>query len=70
MHMVSRSRAGGTHAGPSTVPYVDKVKSVKTTRGFPTEVSDMARNMKIELLTFSLYCISRKTVDTDYTYYS
>jgi prenyltransferase beta subunit len=30
----------------------------------------MARNMKIELLTFSLYCISRKTVDTEYTYYS
>ena len=29
MHMVSRRRAGGTHAGPSTVPYVDKVKSVK-----------------------------------------
>jgi prenyltransferase beta subunit len=22
------------------------------------------------LLTFSLYCISRKTVDTEYTYYS
>jgi hypothetical protein len=28
----------------------------------------MARNMKMELLT--LYCISRKTVDTEYTYYS
>jgi hypothetical protein len=30
----------------------------------------MARNMKMELLTFSLYCISRKTMDTEYTYYS
>jgi hypothetical protein len=35
--------------------HVDKVKSVKKNHGgFPTEVSDMARNMKIELLTFSL----------------
>jgi hypothetical protein len=34
-----------------TVPYVDKVKKHG---GFPTEVSDMARNMKMELLTFSL----------------
>jgi hypothetical protein len=34
--------------------YVDKVKSVKKKHGgFPTEVSDMARNMKIETLTFS-----------------
>jgi hypothetical protein len=54
----------------TTVPYVDKVKSVKKTGGFPIEVRDMARNMKMELLTFSLYCISRKTVDTEYTYYS
>jgi hypothetical protein len=30
----------------------------------------MARNMKMELLTFSLYCIRQKTVDTEYTYYS
>ena len=53
------------------MPYVAKVKSVKKNHGgFPTEVSDMARNMKVELFTFSLYCISRKTVDTDYTYYS
>jgi hypothetical protein len=37
-----------------TVPYVDKVKNVKKHGGFPTEVSDMARNMKMELLTFSL----------------
>jgi hypothetical protein len=36
----------------------------------PTEVSDMARNMKSELFTFSLYCISRKTVNTEYMYYS
>jgi hypothetical protein len=33
------------------VPYVDKVKSLKKHGGFPTEVSDMARNMKMELLT-------------------
>jgi hypothetical protein len=49
---------------------MDFGKKCKKTRGFPTEVSDMARNMKMELLTFSLYCISRKTVDTEYTYYS
>jgi hypothetical protein len=30
------------------VPYVDKVKSVKKHGGFPTEVSDMARNMKMD----------------------
>jgi hypothetical protein len=41
------------------VPYVDKVKSVKI-RGFPTEVSDMARNMKMELLTFSLILFQSK----------
>jgi hypothetical protein len=35
------------------VPYVDKVESVKKHGAFPIEVSDMARNMKIELLTFS-----------------
>jgi hypothetical protein len=29
-------------------------KKCKKHRGFPTEVSDMARNMKMELLTFSL----------------
>ena len=121
------------------MPYVDKVKSVKKHWGFPTKVSDMARNMKMELHTFSpilyqskrcghrihvlfmmydvywycqmkkkrmimkilkkewfiwkfekrgdsrekggggneihapsalLYCISRKNVDTEYTYYS
>ena len=54
------------------MPYVDKVKSVKKHGGFPTEVSDMARNMKMELLTFSLYCtyISLETVDIEYTYYS
>ena len=38
----------------TTVPYVDKVKSVKKHGGFPTEVSDMARNMKMELLTVEL----------------
>ena len=30
-----------------TVPYVEKVISVKNTGDFPTEVSDMARNMKM-----------------------
>ena len=45
-------------------------KKCKKHGGFPTEVSDMAQIMKIELLTFSLYCFSQKTVDTEYTYYS
>jgi hypothetical protein len=46
-------------------------KKCKNHGSFPTEVSDMARNMKIELLTFSLALLmSRKTVDTEYTYYS
>ena len=43
-----------------TVPYVDKVKGVKKHRGFPTEVSDMARNMKMELLTFYLILYQSK----------
>ena len=43
-----------------TVPYVDKVKSVKNTGDFPTEVSDMARNMKMELFTFSLILYQSK----------
>jgi hypothetical protein len=47
-----------------------QVKLHHLRRKCKNEVSDMARNMKIELLTFSLYCISRKTVDTEYTYYS
>jgi hypothetical protein len=34
------------------------------------EVSDMARNMKMELFTFSLILYQSKTVDTEYTYYS
>ena len=42
------------------MPYVAKVKSVKTHGGFPTDVSDMARNMKIELLTFSLILYQSK----------
>jgi hypothetical protein len=46
--------------GDTTVPYVDKVKSVKKHGGFPTEVSDMARNMKMELLTFSLILYQSK----------
>jgi hypothetical protein len=33
------------------VPYVDKVKSVKKHWGFPTEVSDMARNMSLSFHT-------------------
>jgi hypothetical protein len=33
------------------------------------EVSDMARNMKMELFTFSLILYQSKTVDTEYTYY-
>jgi hypothetical protein len=54
-----------------TVPYVDKVKSAKKTRGFPNRGERYgAKYEKFELLTFSLYCISRKTVDTEYTYYS
>jgi EamA domain-containing membrane protein RarD len=50
--------------------WTQNTRNVKKPGGFPTEVSDMARNMKMEFLTFSLYCISRKTVDTKYTYYS
>jgi hypothetical protein len=38
----------------------DKVKSVKKHGGFPTEVSDMARNMKMELLSFSLILYQSK----------
>jgi hypothetical protein len=39
----------------------NKVKSVKKNHGgFPTEVSDMARNMKMELLTFSLILYQSK----------
>jgi hypothetical protein len=44
----------------TTVPYVDKVKSVKKHWGFPTKVSDMARNMKMELHTFSLILYQSK----------
>jgi hypothetical protein len=51
-------------------PICRQGKKCKKLGDFPTEVSDMARNMKIELLTFSLFCISRKTVDTYYPYYS
>jgi hypothetical protein len=39
---------------------VDKVKSVKKYGSLPTEVSDMARNMEIELLTFSLILYQSK----------
>jgi hypothetical protein len=45
-------------------------KKCKKHGGFPTEVSDMARNMKWSCLPSLLYCISRKTVDTEYTDHS
>ena len=46
------------------MPYVDKVKSVKKNHGgFPTEVSEMTRNMQIELLTFSLILYQLKNCE-------
>ena len=44
----------------ATVPCVDKVKGVKRRGGFPTEVSDMARSMKVGLLAFSLVLYQSK----------
>ena len=50
-----------------TVPYVDKVKSVKKTWGFPTEVSDMARNMKTWVASLLSYTESVEKLWTQNT---
>ena len=51
-------------------PYVDKVKSVKNTGVFQPRWAIWREIWKWSCLPSILYCISRKTVDTEYTYYS
>ena len=52
-----------------TVPYVDKVKSVKNRRVSQPRWAIWREIWKWSCLPSLLYCISRKTVDTEYTYY-
>ena len=52
------------------MPYVDKVKSVKNTGVSQPRWAIWREIWKWSCLPSLLYCISRKTVDTEYTYYS
>jgi hypothetical protein len=53
------------------VPYVDKVKSVKKNTGVSQpRWAIWCEIWKLSYLPSLLYCISRKTVDTEYTYFS
>ena len=52
------------------MPYVDKVKSVKNTGVSQPRWAIWREIWKWSCLPSILYCISRKTVDTEYTYYS
>ena len=52
------------------MPYVDKVKSVKNTGVSQTRWAIWREIWKWSCLPSLLYCISRNTVDTEYTYYS
>ena len=52
------------------MPYVDKVKSVKNTGVSQPRWAKWHEIWKWSCLPPLLYCIGRKTVDTEYTYYS
>jgi hypothetical protein len=52
------------------MPYVDKVKSVKNTGVSQSRWAIWHEIWKWSCLPSLLYCISRKTVDPEYTYYS
>ena len=52
------------------MPYVDKVKSVKNTGVSQPRWAIWREIWKWSCLPSILYCISRKTMDTKYTYYS
>ena len=52
------------------MPYVDKVKSVKKHGVSHPRWAIWREIWKWSCLPSLLYCISRKTVDTEYTYYS
>jgi len=52
------------------VPYVDKVKSVKNTGVSQPRWAIWREIWKWSCIPSLLYCISRKNVDTEYTYYS
>ena len=52
------------------MPYVDKVESVKNTGVSQPRWAIWREMWKWSCLPSLLYCISRKTVDTEYTYYS
>ena len=52
------------------MPYVDKVKSVKNTGVSQPRWAIWREIWKWSCIPSLLYCISRKNVDTEYTYYS
>jgi hypothetical protein len=52
------------------VPYVDKLKSVKNTGVSQPRWAIWREIWKWSCIPSLLYCISRKNVDTEYTYYS